>query len=140
MDVVAWLQNLRLERYVSAFRDNDVDAEVLLKLTADDLINIRMTSVGHRRMLLDAIADLGREVPTDLVASRASGGTAQVDAERRQLTAGIAWARRRGIESAFRRSHRAPARTARPSFDSRRAEGFDTADMKEAKALLDQLA
>ena len=35
MDVAAWLQNLGLERYVSAFRDNDIDAEVLLKLTPD---------------------------------------------------------------------------------------------------------
>jgi hypothetical protein len=37
MDVAAWLRNLDLERYVSAFRDNDIDAEVLLKLTAEDL-------------------------------------------------------------------------------------------------------
>jgi hypothetical protein len=28
MDVAAWLQGLGLERYVPAFRDNDVDAEV----------------------------------------------------------------------------------------------------------------
>ena len=34
MDVAAWLQDLGLERYVPAFRDNDIDAEVLLKLTA----------------------------------------------------------------------------------------------------------
>jgi hypothetical protein len=27
MDVAAWLQDLGLERYVSAFRDNDIDAE-----------------------------------------------------------------------------------------------------------------
>jgi len=46
MDVAAWLQNLDLERYVSAFRDNDIDAEVLLKLTAEDLISIGVTSVG----------------------------------------------------------------------------------------------
>jgi hypothetical protein len=38
MDVVAWLQSLGLERYATAFRDNDVDAEVLPSLTADDLI------------------------------------------------------------------------------------------------------
>ena len=40
MDVAAWLQSLGLERYVSAFRDNDVDAEVLPELTADDLIGL----------------------------------------------------------------------------------------------------
>jgi hypothetical protein len=47
MDVAAWLRDFRLERYVSAFRDNDIDAEVLPKLTAGDLISIGVTSVGH---------------------------------------------------------------------------------------------
>ena len=64
MDVAAWLRDLGLERYVSAFRDNDIDAEVLPKLTAEDLISIGVTSVGHRRKLLDAIAGLGMAVPT----------------------------------------------------------------------------
>ena len=63
MDIAAWLQDLDLERYVSAFRDNDIDAEVLPKLTAEDLISIGVTSVGHRRKLLDAIAGLGTAVP-----------------------------------------------------------------------------
>jgi len=38
MDVAAWLRGLGLERYEQAFRDNDVDAQVLRNLTADDLI------------------------------------------------------------------------------------------------------
>jgi hypothetical protein len=58
---------LGLERYISAFRDNDIDAEVLLKLTAEDLISIGVTSVGHRRKLLAAIAGLGMTVPTAVV-------------------------------------------------------------------------
>jgi hypothetical protein len=37
---------LGLERYISAFRDNDIDTGVLLKLTAEDLISIGVTSVG----------------------------------------------------------------------------------------------
>ena len=86
MDVAAWLKGLGLERYAPAFRDNDVDAEVLPKLTAEDLISIGVTSVGHRRKLLDAIASLGMAVPTALVAALAPGAPAQVDAERRQLT------------------------------------------------------
>jgi len=86
MDVAAWLQDLGLERYASAFRDNDIDAEVLLKLTAEDLISIGVTSVGHRRKLLEAIAGLCTSVPTVVVAGPAHGGPAQVDAERRQLT------------------------------------------------------
>src|ERR1700732_2104517 len=59
MDIAAWLQSLGLERYVPAFRDNDVDAEVLPELTAEDLISIGVTSVGHRRKLLAAISSLG---------------------------------------------------------------------------------
>ena len=49
LDVAAWLRDLGLERYVSAFRDNDIDTEVLPKLTAEDLISIGVSSVGHRR-------------------------------------------------------------------------------------------
>ncbi|HEX3522488.1 MAG TPA: adenylate/guanylate cyclase domain-containing protein, partial [Stellaceae bacterium] len=86
MDVAAWLRDLGLGRYVSAFRDNDIDAEVLLKLTAEDLISIGVTSVGHRRKLLDAIAGLGMTVAIAVVAAPAAGAPAQVDAERRQLT------------------------------------------------------
>jgi class 3 adenylate cyclase len=86
MDVAAWLQDLGLERYVPAFRDNDIDAEVLLKLTAEDLISIGVTSVGHRRKLLDAIAGLGMAVPAAVVTAPAPGAPAQAEAERRQLT------------------------------------------------------
>jgi len=46
MDIAAWLQDLELQRYVSAFRDNDIDGEILSKLTAEDLIGIGVTSVG----------------------------------------------------------------------------------------------
>jgi class 3 adenylate cyclase/predicted ATPase len=86
MDVAAWLRDLGLGRYVSAFRDNDIDAEVLLKLTAEDLISIGVTSVGHRRKLLDAIAGLGMAMRTAEVAGSAPGAPSPVDAERRQLT------------------------------------------------------
>jgi hypothetical protein len=64
MDVAAWLRGLGLEQYAPAFRDNDVDGEVLPELTADDLISIGVTSVGHRRKLLAAMAALRTEPPT----------------------------------------------------------------------------
>ena len=85
MDVAAWLQSLGLERYVPAFRDNDIDAEVLPKLTADDLISIGVTSVGYRRKLLAAIAALSAEMPAALTAP-SRNAPAQAEAERRQLT------------------------------------------------------
>jgi len=86
MEVAAWLRDLGLERYVSAFRDNDIDAEVLPKLTAEDLLSIGVTSVGHRRKLLEAIAGLGTAVQAAVVTAPTPGAPAQVDAERRQLT------------------------------------------------------
>ena len=58
MDIAAWLRDLRLERYEQAFRENEIDAEILPKLTADDLKDIGVTTVGHRRKLLEAIAAL----------------------------------------------------------------------------------
>jgi hypothetical protein len=58
MDIPAWLRDLGLERYEQAFRDNEIDAEVLTKLTADDLIALGVIPIGHRRKLLGAIADL----------------------------------------------------------------------------------
>jgi hypothetical protein len=37
VDIAAWLRQLGLERYEEAFRENEIDAEILPKLTADDL-------------------------------------------------------------------------------------------------------
>jgi class 3 adenylate cyclase len=85
IDITHWLRGLGLEQYAPAFRENDVDAEVLAELTADDLISIGVTSVGHRRKLVAAIAALGADTPA--VATAAShDALASADAERRQLT------------------------------------------------------
>ena len=86
MDVVAWLRGLGLERYATAFRDNDVDDEVLPELTSDDLISIGVTSVGHRRKLLAAIASLGATPSVATVTAAPRDAPAPADAERRQLT------------------------------------------------------
>jgi len=86
MDVVAWLRGLGLEQYAAAFRDNDVDGEVLPDLTSDDLINIGVTSVGHRRKLLAAIASLGAAPRAATVMEAPRDAPAPADAERRQLT------------------------------------------------------
>ena len=58
MDIAAWLRSPGLERYEAAFSDNEINWAVLPKLTADDLKDIGVTAVGHRRMLLEAIAHL----------------------------------------------------------------------------------
>ena len=58
MDVVVWLRSLGLERYEAAFRENEIDERVLLSLTLEDLKEIGVGPVGHRRMLLEAITAL----------------------------------------------------------------------------------
>src|SRR6266478_4025902 len=67
MDVAAWLQDLGLERYVRVFRENEFDWEVLPKLTSEDLREIGVAAIGHRRKLLDAIAALGATAPAAAV-------------------------------------------------------------------------
>src|SRR5246500_946164 len=86
MDVAAWLQGLGLERYVPPFRDNEIDWEVLPKLTSEDLREIGVAAIGHRRKLLDAIAALGATAPAAAVTAAPSDASAPVEAERRQLT------------------------------------------------------
>jgi class 3 adenylate cyclase/tetratricopeptide (TPR) repeat protein len=92
MNVAAWLHGLGLGQYEQAFRENDIDAAVLARLTADDLIGIGVASVGHRRKLLTAIAELhDGPTPTPLPvpsAPAAASGLASPlpEAERRQVT------------------------------------------------------
>ena len=58
MEIGGWLRGLGLEQYEQAFRENEIDEEVLPGLTADDLKDLGVALVGHRRRLLDAIAAL----------------------------------------------------------------------------------
>ncbi len=95
MDVGAWLRGLGLDRYEPVFRDNEIDAEVLPRLTGDDLKDMGVTVVGHRRKLLDAIDALrvGGKAPPSRGGEAETGpapspalATSAPQAERRQLT------------------------------------------------------
>jgi len=100
VDVAAWLKNLGLGQYEAAFRDNAIEGDLLPTLTAEDLKDLGVTIVGHRRKLLDAIATLGAPskptpppAPADppatlhapAVASRPQSRSG-ADAERRPIT------------------------------------------------------
>jgi hypothetical protein len=50
--------SLGLEQYEAAFRANEIDETVLPNLTAEDLKELGVGAVGHRRKLLDAITAL----------------------------------------------------------------------------------
>src|SRR5262245_23086188 len=58
VDVAAWLGRLGLGQYARAFAENDIDNEALCSLTADDLRELGIRSLGHRRKLLAEIAKL----------------------------------------------------------------------------------
>src|SRR5215472_13433630 len=95
MDLGGWLRSLGLAQYEAAFRENAINEAILPKLTTEDLKDVGVTAVGHRRVLLDASAALrGETSPNRENAPSATeptsepnhvgGGLPQV--ERRQLT------------------------------------------------------
>ena len=88
MDVGDWLRSLGLSEYEPAFRDNQIDSEVLPKLTGDDLKELGVASVGHRRKLLSAIAELSGAFaePAAIAKAIRLDPPVHAAAERRQLT------------------------------------------------------
>jgi class 3 adenylate cyclase len=58
VDIRAWRQGHDLGQYAEVFASNDIDAEILRALTADDLKELGVASLGHRKKLLAAIATL----------------------------------------------------------------------------------
>ena len=89
MDIGGWLRGLGLEQYEAVFRDNAISETVLPNVTAEDLKDLGIGIVGHRRMLLDAIAALRIDADAKTVspAAAAAANTSRQDtAERRQVT------------------------------------------------------
>ena len=88
MDIVVWLRSLGLGKYEAVFRDNDIDETVLPNLTAEDLKELGVASLGHRRKLLDAIAALRSDARSVDAATTSSASSARPEdrAERRQVT------------------------------------------------------
>ena len=92
MDVMVWLRSLGLGKYEAAFRENEIDETVLPNLTAEDLKDLGVSIVGHRRKILDAIAALrnaasGKALSVDAATtSDAPSAHPEDRAERRQVT------------------------------------------------------
>jgi len=88
MDIASWLRTIGLGQYERVFRDNDIDAEVLPELNADDLIAIGIASVGHRRKLLAAMSALRPGSAPEVLHRHddAPEPRRRPDAERRQIT------------------------------------------------------
>src|SRR5215472_14196656 len=82
--IADWLQKLGLGQYAQRFAENDITIVILPDLTDQDLEKIGVASLGHRRQLLRAIAELkgATEPSTAMAAPVARHDTA----ERRQVT------------------------------------------------------
>ncbi|HWK63975.1 MAG TPA: adenylate/guanylate cyclase domain-containing protein [Rhizobiaceae bacterium] len=94
MLVASWLESLGLGQYAAAFDSNAIDAEILPSLTAEDLKEIGVAALAHRKKILQAIARLEGS-QTDRAASQTisaagsrhpSPASRPREAERRQLT------------------------------------------------------
>jgi class 3 adenylate cyclase len=85
--IADWLQTIGLGQYAQRFAENDISFGVLPDLTDQDLKELGV-SLGHRRQLLRAIANLpGAEKVAPQPAAEALGPVAPHDtAERRQVT------------------------------------------------------
>jgi class 3 adenylate cyclase/tetratricopeptide (TPR) repeat protein len=88
MEIAAWLGSLGLERYEPAFRENEIDLDVLPELTEADLLSLGLP-LGPRRKLLKAIAELRGGTASAAVAEESPKAPVRAttfEAERRQLT------------------------------------------------------
>lgn len=89
-DVAGWLRALGMGAYAQAFKENDIDAQTLGQLTTEDLRELGVVSIGHRRKLLAAIASLTTALAAEASATRepdADGRLQQpASAQRRQVT------------------------------------------------------
>jgi len=79
--IADWLEKLGMSEYAERFAENDVDSSVLRHLTDQDLKDLGV-SLGHRRKMLAAIAELGG------AAAKPAGSEPKPQdvAERRQVT------------------------------------------------------
>ena len=88
--IAGWLEKLGLGQYAPRFAENDINFAILSDLTDQDLKELGVSSLGHRRQLLRAIAELNtvEKGTPKLAPATAAPVTPQPHdaAERRQLT------------------------------------------------------
>lgn len=88
--VSQWLKQLRLEQYVETFEENSIEWSQVPTLTNDDLKELGVYALGHRKRILVSVDLLAEQNPTvhqdkAFTMGTHSGGV-RGEAERRQLT------------------------------------------------------
>src|SRR6516162_8297136 len=86
--IADWLEKLGLGQYAQRFAENDISFGILPHLTDQDLKELGVASLGHRRQLLSAIADLSgvQKGATQPASTTEATITPRDTAERRQVT------------------------------------------------------
>jgi hypothetical protein len=88
--ITDWLEKLGLGQYAQQFVENEITLSIRPDLTDADLKELGIAALGHRRLLLRAIAELkifDKVAPTFETAASAPSASAKMDtAERRQVT------------------------------------------------------
>jgi class 3 adenylate cyclase len=97
--IADWLEKLGMSEYVQRFAENDIDLALLAELTDQDLKELGVASLGHRRKILKAIAVLNGPVaaaapaltppapkPSKVAAPESPIASAEAAGERRYLT------------------------------------------------------
>ena len=62
--IAEWLTSLGLSEYTDCFVENHIDENIIRELTDQDLKDIGVVSLNHRRKLLRAIQELGETAAT----------------------------------------------------------------------------
>ena len=62
MDIDAWLKSLNLEEYINSFKNEAIDIDILSELTENDLKELGVKKIGHRKLLLKAISNLNHKI------------------------------------------------------------------------------
>src|SRR4029077_15584812 len=88
--IADWLEELGLGQYAQRFAENDINFVILSDLTDQDLKELGVSSLGHRRQLLRATAKLNRAEQNILKTADAPAAPIAPhphdSAERRQVT------------------------------------------------------
>ena len=86
--IADWLKRLGMSEYTQRFAENDIDFAILSDLTDQDLKELGVSSLGHRRKLLRAIAKLnsGDKGEPKPAATAPVAPQPHEAAERRQVT------------------------------------------------------
>ena len=88
MTIRHWLEQLGFPQYSEVFERNAIDLEIARDLTQQDLRDLGVEALGHRKVILRAMAELNRTgaVSAKPQGAQGSGQSPSAEVQRRQLT------------------------------------------------------